>query len=171
MKRLSFFLALLMFALPAQAQQAPSRYKGLLSDFKKVQVLCLTDRGGDYLMAALCAATESEVRSAARAADLDVVPGYKPDEDDAFTVFVSVTSAGDARRAVAVRVEASREYEKAIDNAADGRDPASYPRKGRLVMFEDTITSFGLGETLESQLRANLKGVIRKLFLGIKQEK
>jgi hypothetical protein len=170
MKRLSLFIALLILAFPAQAQQAKSRYNGTLSDFKKVQVLCLTNGSGDYLMAAICAAADSAVRSYAHGTGFEVEPGYMPDRDDAFTIYVSAMSAGDARRAVSVRIEASREYAKAIDTEASGRDPAAYPRKGRLVMFEDSITAYGLGDTLESNVRRNLKGIIESLFLRIRRE-
>jgi hypothetical protein len=171
MKQLSLILLLALCAMPAQAQETKQRYKGNLGDFEKVQILCLTDRGGDYLMAALCAATESEVRTSARRADIDVKPGYSIDKGDMFTVYVNITSAGTTPRAVAVRVEASREYLAAIDTEADGRSPAGSARKGRLVMFEDTITSYGMGDTMERQLRAGLKQTIRRLFDQIKQEK
>ncbi len=177
MKRLSFLVALVL-AVPALAQTADpqaavptSYFKGKLSDFDKVQILCSGDESGDLLTNALCAVVDTEVRTGARDAGMDVVVGNPKEKGDSFTIFARVHSAGKYPRAVSVRVEASRYYEAAVDKDARYATAATAERSGKLVMWEETITGVGGGDALEMPMRKRLREVLRALFKDIERDR
>lgn len=157
-----------------QDPQAPvhtPRQKGDFSDFDTVEVLCSADTSGDYIATALCTLTNDIARDKGRDAGLRVVPGGGRERSDSFTLFVRVSSAGTAPRAVSVRVEASRYYERAIDQEAGHNEPASFPRRGKLVMYEETVTGVGQGDNLEMNMRANLKKVLNGFFVRLEGQR
>lgn len=175
MKLLSLLVLLLLANMPAQAQlnpspndpQAPveiSRYRGDLTDFDTVETHCYSTTAGDYISTSLCTAADNEIRSRALRNGLKVrLSGGSPDSK-AFTMYVHISSAGVAPRGISVRVEASRYYEAAVDQKAGYRDPASTPRRGKLVFFEETITGVGQGDNLEEAMRLRLRRVIQGFF-------
>lgn len=182
MRLLSFFVLVLLLAVPASAQYMPSpsdpqapvdvpRYRGNFSDFAYVQFLCSSETSGDYIATALCTAAENAVRSGARDAGFSFREGSNRDPDDTFTIYIRITSAGRVPRAVAVQLEASRYYEKAMDRAVRSSTPAFFPRAGKLVMWEDTITGIGQGDNLEYQLRRQVAAVLDGFFSMAKQQK
>jgi hypothetical protein len=70
-----------------------------------------------------------------------------------------------------VQVEASRYYNEAVDKAEDPDSPAGFPRRGKLVFFEDTITGVGAGDSLENGIRAGMRHVMHKLFSEIARDR
>lgn len=175
MKRLSLVAALMLASLPAQAQLNPSpndpqapveiaRFKGDLSDFGTVEILCNSDSAGDYLSTALCTAADNEIRTLAQRYHLNIRQGGGNEGDDSFTFFIRITSAGQFPRAVAVQVEASRYMKEAVDQSAGYRDPAAFRRPGKLVMYQETITGVGQGDGLEGRMRLQLRRVIQAFF-------
>lgn len=175
MKRLSLFVALLFAAAPASAQYNPSpndpqapvelpRYQGKLSDFEKVELLCTSDTSGDYISTSLCTAADVETRSLAQRYHLDVKQSSGNEDDRAFTLYVHITSAGTAPRGMSVHVEASRYMREAVDQRAGHAMPMAFPRAGKLVMYQETITGVGQGDSLEEPLRRRLRGLIRQFF-------
>lgn len=152
---------------PIVDPQAPvhiPRFKGDYSDYDTVEVLCSSDASGDYISTALCTLTNDLARGRGRDVGLRVVPSSGRDRNDSFTLYVHIASAGLAPRAISVRVEASRYYQGAIDREAGHNEPASAPRRGKLVMFEETITGVGQGDSLEMSMRSNLQRVLNGFF-------
>lgn len=175
MKLLNLVAALMLVAVPAQAQFNPSpndpqapvemdHYRGDLRDFTKVEFLCYAS-DADYITTAICTAAENEANAQAREHRLAFTKATGGHSDDkAFTLYVHITSAGAAPRGMAVRVEASRYYVEAVDQRAGHRDPAAFARSGKLVFFEETTTGVGRGDNLELQLRQRVQGIVQKLF-------
>lgn len=175
MKRLSFLVALLLAAVPAYAQYNPSandpqapvdapRYHGKMSDFEKVELLCVSDTSGDYISTALCTAADVEIRSLAQRYHFDVKQSSGSEDDRAFTFYIHITSAGTAPRGMSVQVEASRYMREAVDRRAAHNMPMAFPREGKLVMYQEVITGVGQGDSLEEPLRRRLRGLIRAYF-------
>lgn len=157
-----------------QDPQAPvsiPRYKGDFSDFESVEVLCSSDTSGDYISTALCTLANDVARDKGRDVRLRVYPSGGEERKDSFTLYVRITSAGIAPRATSVRVEASRYYEAAVDREAGYRDPAFFPRRGKLVMFEETITGVGSGDNLEMNLRAHLQAILNRFFARVARDR
>jgi hypothetical protein len=182
MKLPSFFLLALLLAVPAFAQYMPSpsdpqapveieKYRGNFADFEHVQFLCSSDTSGDYISNALCTAAENAVRSGARDAGLSFREGTNRESDDTFMIYVQITSAGTAPRGMAVRLEASRYYEKAIDRAVRSTTPAFHPRPGKLVMWEETITGVGQGDSLEDPMRRRVRHLLQGFFTMVERQK
>lgn len=165
----------LLVAMPAMAQYNPSpndpqapveiaRYGGNLKDFRTIEIHCYSETAGDYISNALCTAADTEIRARALQNGLRVRESGGEEADDAFTLYVHITSAGIAPRGISVRVEASRYYQAAVDQNASYRDAAAHPRRGKLVMYEETITGVGQGDTLEEAMRQRLRRVIQNFF-------
>lgn len=147
--------------------QAPveiPRFNGNMKDFEEVEFLCYSQAAGDYISTALCEAADNEARKAARDNDLRFRVSGGREDAKSFTLYVYITSAGVAPRAMSIRVEASKFMKEAVDKEASYLDPASAGRTGKLVMFENTITGVGYRDNLESQLRHDLRRVIRDFF-------
>lgn len=181
MKKLFFILALLM-ASPALAQYNPSpadpqapvtipRFAGTLKDFSTIEFLCTSEASGDYVSTGICAAAEAAVRDYAGGLRMSVVPAAGRSKDDSFVIFVRVTSAGTVPRGMAVSIEASRYMEAAIDKSAGFNEPAIFPRRGKLVFWQETATGVGQGDRLEMQLRRRVQGLVRLLFSQISDGK
>lgn len=192
MKRLKLFLLSLVCVVPlitapacavsatddqgyvAEDPQAPvsiPRYKGNFADFDSVEVLCSSDTSGDYISTALCTLANDVARDKGRDARLRVYPSGGRERNDSFTLYIRITSAGVAPRATSVRVEASRYYEAAVDRDAGHREAASFPRRGKLVMFEETMTGVGSGDNLEMNLRAHLQAVLNRFFARVAKDR
>lgn len=175
-------LALQLSAIPAEAQfvagngdpQAPvvlERFQGTAADFRTVQLFCASDTAGDYISNALCTVADTEVRKGARDLGINFRSGSDREDGETFTVYVHITSAGTAPRGMSVRVEASRYYGEAIDQAAPHRSPAAFPRSGKLVFFEETITGVGQGDSLEEPLRRRLRTVVGGFFRNLERSR
>lgn len=181
MHKIIFLLALLM-ASPALAQLNPSpndpqapvtipRFSGTLKDFSTIEFLCTSEASGDYVSTGICAAAEGAVRDYAGDLRMSVVPSAGRNKDDSFIIYIRVTSAGTAPRGMAVTIEASRYMEAAIDKNARNSDPASSPRRGKLVFWQETATGVGQGDRLEMQLRRRVQSLVRLLFSQISDGK
>ena len=181
MKLLSLLALLLLTAIPAQAQLNPSpndpqapvtlpAFSGKATDFSRIEFLCASETDGDYISTAICTAAETETRSQARRRGIDVFNSNGGEDDKAFTIFVQITSAGRVPRGMSVRVEASRYYEKAIDQEAGYNEPAAFPRRGKLVFYDETITGVGQGDSLEEPLRRRARQLVQNFFHNYMKE-
>ena len=182
MKLLNILAIVSLLATPAYAQYNPSpndpqapvdvpRYHGTLADFDKVQLLCASDTGGDYISNALCTVADTEVRAGARQVGMSFVAGSNREEDDTFMIYVHITSAGRVPRGMSVHVEASRYYSEAVDRSARNSTAAAFRRAGKMVFWEDNITGVGQGDSLEEPMRRRLRQLIQQLFKQIEDQK
>lgn len=179
MQLLKLVLCLVVITSPALAQYSPSpndpqapvetpRYKGRVTDFPKMRFLCNADTSGDYIATAVCSTGEIEARTQARYLDFDMDMLSGRDNDNSIILYVHVTSAGRAPRATSIHFELSRTVDGGVDSEADRNSPAAFPRRGKLVIYEDTITAIGQGDSLEEALRRSLQVQLRKMFRMIK---
>ena len=181
MHKIIFLLALLM-ASPALAQLSPSpndpqapvsipRFSGTLKDFSEIEFICSSEASGDYVSVGICAAAEGAVRDYANKLRMSVVPSSGRNKDGSFVVYVRITSAGTVPRGMAVTIEASRYMEAAVDKSVRNSDPASFPRRGKLVFWQESATGVGQGDRLEMQLRRRVQSLVRQLFSHIEDGK
>lgn len=139
------------------------RYKGSLSDFKRIYLACASSDPTHQLSANICAMADAEVRMAARSIGFQVEQG-NVERDDGFTLAIRVDLAQNVQTAAAVYLEVSRFYDEAIDQEASRTSPSAYPRRGKLVMYQKSFISFGRGDILDDSVREKLRAQIRQFF-------
>jgi len=144
---------------------APS-FRGSMGDFKTMHFTCISDASGDYLSSNICAMAKMRAQEIARDLRMAFRDGGKEDHDG-FTLSVRLQSTGvKTPRAVTVRMEASRLYKAAVDNAEAASYPASTGRAGRLVFWDSSITavSNSYNGNLDDAIRQYLRGMLKRFF-------
>lgn len=171
----------LLLAPPVCAQFNPSPndpqapvdlpvFHGTFADFKRVDFVCNAETSGDYATESICNIARNTTRSGALDSGLDFGEDVRGDNDDGFVVLVRLTSSGTVPRALSALVQASRYYAGALDKEGRYNTPATWPRRGKLVMYEEIVTGVGQGDSLENGMRVGVRRQIQALFARIRQE-
>ncbi len=145
-------------------------FHGNFADFKRVDFVCNADTSGDYATESICTVARNTTRSGALDSGMDFGEDLHRDNDDGFVVQVRITSSGTVPRAMSVLVQASRYYAGAQDKEGHYNTPATWPRRGKLVMYEEIVTGVGAGDSLENGMRVGVRRLIQSLFARIRQE-